>query len=253
MQTTPRRLLCAVALTATIALLALSVASVFVPLHVSWVSWLVAAELGAGLILAEYFRVQVAARAVSTVSGTARLLSAVLLPLQAMMLASAGARLFAGRRRRERQLVNIFNASMHALQVGAGGLVFRAVSGGWTLSDQRADRGLAGVAAAGVTMYVVNLLLVHGIMSVQLGRWRAGALRSMALSTIHVEAGLLALALIGAVVATAAPWAVGLPVALTVVLYRVLLAEAQHRGEQPRPAVQTPVAGAAFSLGTWVV
>ncbi|HLZ68701.1 MAG TPA: hypothetical protein VKV26_02210 [Dehalococcoidia bacterium] len=236
MRPLPRRVYVAVAIVAVAAVVAFGIAVAVSPWQPRLVTWLMAGEIGVAVVASLLVPVPLATRTLHYVNTTAFLLAAVLLPAPLAMVEAALAWIITDQVRRAgwraaRQIPwieTVFNAAQVALRVAAGAIVFRSVSGVPLVDGTLTDRMLLAVVAAGVAMYLTNQVLVQGIVSVQSGRWRLGALLRLVRVDLVQEGSLLLLGVLGAIIAGRAPLAIAVPLACTIVIHREL---SRSRGE----------------------
>ncbi len=236
MRPLPRRVYVAVAIVVCAALAAFAVAVAVGPWQPRLVTWLMAGEIAIAVGASLLAPVPLANRSLHYVNTTAFLLAAVLLPTPLAMAEVALVWIATDQFQRvdwtESHRVpwsqTVFNAAQVALRVGAGAAAFRLVSGRVLVSGTLNDRVLLAVVAAGAAMYVTNQLLLHGIISVQSGRWRLQALVRLVRVDAMQDGSLYLLGVLGAVIAGRAPLAIAVPLVFTVVIHREL---SQARGE----------------------
>ncbi len=231
MRPLPRRVYIAVAVVACAAIAAFGVAIAVAPFHARLVTWLMAGEIAVAAAASLLMPVPLATRTLHYVTTTPILLAAVLLPAplamaEVMLVWIATDQVRRMDRAAPRPIPWVetaFNAAKTVLRVGVGAVVFRGVSSVPLVAGALSDRVLLAVVAAGVAMYLTNQLLVHGIVSVQSGRWRLAALVRLARVDLMQDASLLLLGVLGAIIAGRAPLAIAVPLALTMVIQRELL------------------------------
>ncbi|HZQ37373.1 MAG TPA: hypothetical protein VFD32_15690 [Dehalococcoidia bacterium] len=228
MRPLPRRVYIAVLIVVCAACGAFAVAVAVSPWQPRLVTWLMAGEIAVAVGVSLLVPVPLANRTLHYVNTTAFLLATVLLPAPLAMAEVALAWIVTDQlqrvdwteSRRVPWLQTAFNAAQAALRVGAGALVFRAVSGTALVSGTLNDRVLLAVVAAGAAMYVINQVLLHGIVSVQSGQWRlAGLVRLVRVNAVQ-DGSLILLGVLGAIIAGRAPLAIAVPLAFTVVIHR---------------------------------
>lgn len=230
MRPLPRRVYVAVLLVVCAALAAFAVAVAAGPWQPRLVTWLMAGEIAVAVGASLLVPVPLANRTLHYVNTTAFLLATVLLPAPLAMAEVALAWIVTDQlqrvdwtaSRRVPWLQTAFNAAQAALRVGAGALVFRAVSGKALVSGTLDDRVLLAVVAAGAAMYVTNQLLLHGIVSVQSGHWRLAGLARLVRVNAVQDGSLILLGVLGAIIAGRAPLAIAVPLAFTVVVHHEL-------------------------------
>jgi|SRR5579884_1505406 hypothetical protein len=193
-------------------------------------SWLVAAELTVALAIGRLAPVSLAKRTLHMVGTTGFLLAALLLPLPVAMIGVVVICLATDLTRRTvgadggrlRWYDTTYNSAQYVLRIGAGALVFRAISGTELLSGRMTDRGLAAVVLAGAAMYLTNIALVYAIVSIGTGRWQYAALLRLVRINLPQEGSLLLLGVLGAMIAGPAPLLIALPLLATIIIYREL-------------------------------
>jgi hypothetical protein len=235
MRPLPRRVYVAVSLVVCAALVAFAAAVAFSPWQPRLVTWLMAGEIAVAVGASLLAPVALANRTLHYVNTTAFLLATVLLPLPLAMAEVALGwiatdqfqRVDWTESRRVPWLQTAFNAAQAVLRVGAGALVFRAVSGAALVTGTVNDRVLLAVVAAGAAMYITNQLLLHGIVSVQSSHWRLAGLARLVRVNALQDGSLILLGVLGAIIAGRAPLAIAVPLAFTVVIHREL---SQARG-----------------------
>lgn len=265
MRPLPRRVYVAVWIVVGAAIAAFGAAIAAGPWQPRLVTWLMAGEIAVAVGASMLAPVPLANRTLHYVNTTAFLLAAVLLPTPLAMAEVALAWIVTDQfqrvdwteSRRIPRSQTAFNAAQVALRVGAGTLAFRAVSGRALLSGTANDRVLLAVVAAGAAMYATNQVLVHGIVSVQSGRWRLASLMRLVRVDAMQDGSLYLLGVLGAIIAGRAPLAIAVPLAFTVVIHRELsrargetLVDLVNVGDGPRSS-EAAAGGAPLSAFAW--
>jgi diguanylate cyclase (GGDEF)-like protein len=155
---------------------------------------------------------------------TSVLFAAIMLfdPGVAMLIAAAGT-LVAHALRRRTVAESVFNAGQIALQAAAGGLILGFA--GWSPQSFRFERGVDAVAlvAAGVVIYLVNTVLLAGVIAIQTSLnpflvWHEATLDTSP-TEILSHLSQLGIGVIAAITANAQPWSIVLLVLPSFTIY----------------------------------
>src|SRR5579885_1208158 len=264
MRPLPRRVYGAVAIVVCAALAAFAVSVAVGPWQPHLVTWLMAGEIAIAVVASLLVPVPLATRSMQYVNTTGFLLATVLPPTPLGMVEVAliwvatdcVRRVDWTESGRIPAVQTAFNAAQVALRVAMGSLVFRAVSGAPLVTGALSDRVLFAVLAAGLAMFATDHLLVHGIVSVQAGRWRLHGLIRLARVNALPDGSLMFLGVLGAIIAGRAPLAIAVPLAFTVVIHRELASARSDTpvdllSEEPTPDTRTARGGVPLSAMFW--
>jgi len=236
----PSRILAAVAAVFILALGVVVAAILTMPAQPRASAWLLTLLLGGILLASRLFPVHLASKTYHTVTTAPLFVAALVLPVQVAMGLVALAMLIPIVRRREPWFQSVFNASQYVIQVAAVAALYRLVMGSSRQGGTPTGRLFIAMAVAALAMYLINIFLVHGIVSVQKRSWSLAALwRLMALGLVE-ESTLFLLGALAVIVAEPAPLAVLLPLAALVLVHRELVqarltAEATSAPATPEP------------------
>jgi diguanylate cyclase (GGDEF)-like protein len=143
-------------------------------------------------------------------------------PGVAMVVAAVGTAIAHALRRRT-PAESIFNTAQTALQAAAGGLVLGL--GGWSTDAFRFERatGVVAVLSASVALYLVNTVLVAGVITIQMSTDPLRVWYDSTLDTSRTEIlshlSQIGIGLIAAITADAQPWSIVLLVLPSATIY----------------------------------